>query len=157
MKVLRSKRGHYTCPDSLILTHVCILWLACGLPCLPFPSPRTDICFGCLLGVERGTQPLEDSSGLCSDSGAQIRTWQCHQATTALADARVPLPSTLRSGAWWALHAWGHLRPLAMALCITCWCLRIPPIGSTPISGASDGFHSPEVGLWFDGMGLLVR
>lgn len=62
----------------------------------------------------------------CALVAGQTRAQQCPLLTAAPA---VPLPHCpARCTPWWALHEWGHLRPLAMALCVSCSCLRVPPM-----------------------------
>lgn len=42
--------------------------------------------------MERGTQPLEDPSGLCPGGKSQMRAQQCHRLTTTPTVSLVPLP-----------------------------------------------------------------
>lgn len=110
---------------------------------------------GVCLAWREGPSPHRTPQGLCSGGKSQMRAQQCHQLTTTPVAALAPCPACSTAVPLRALHTWGCSRPLAMALHISCWCLRVGPTnGIHSFYGSLTAFMAREQGRGLpDGVG----
>ena len=140
-------------PNSLMLK---LVLAPSALSSLFLPLLGLTFSFwGVCLAWREGPSPHRTPQGLCSGGKSQMRAQQCHQLTTTPVAALAPCPACSTAVPLRVIHTWGRSRPLAMALRISCWCLRVGPTnGIHSFYGSLTAFMAREQGRGLpDGVG----